>query len=433
MVSDDNSGSASRLAGIVETGQTPTEEDAAGLSGPVREGFAMTPPDQAPAQGHETSIRVVEHDSYREYYVNSAVTDPSCTREGAAAVFVDVAGVVEQLGIQCIVEKVFGADAERDWLLQARKEAYEGVALDPDGPLTFIDGHPVDEVPLAGVQIWGVAPRDKGRTLVEPIWGHGRNKGVRWAGDGFRILYFPALMGADDTGVVGGSPSDQASLMIQTAGATLAKHDLGFTDVVRTWIYMRRILDWYGEFNRVRTEYFAEHGITGAPDGVPFPASTGIQGHCDGEECMMDVLAFDCAPDGPVRFRPVEASDCQDQAFKYGSAFSRATLVEHCGKRTMYVSGTASIDGAGATVRHGDHEGQVLQTLMSIAALIDAEGGGLKDISMATVYCKDRKAYDAYARVVQRLGIPAFPAVCTIADVCRDELLIEIEAIACVR
>lgn len=43
-------------------------------------------------------------------------------------------------------------------------------------------------------------------------------------------------------------------------------------NLVRTWLYLDHILDWYDDFNRVRNTFFERNGVF---DGL-VPASTGI-------------------------------------------------------------------------------------------------------------------------------------------------------------
>ncbi|MGA2018915.1 MAG: Rid family hydrolase [Opitutaceae bacterium] len=100
------------------------------------------------------------------------------------------------------------------------------------------------------------------------------------------------------------------------------------------------------------------------------------------------------------------------------------------GRRTVHISGTASIDAAGATTHLGDAEHQSLDTLMNVAAILNGQGGGLQHITSATLFCKDRESWEAWERVSKMLGVPAFPKVCVIADVCRRDLLVEMEAVA---
>ena len=102
------------------------------------------------------------------------------------------------------------------------------------------------------------------------------------------------------------------------------------------------------------------------------------------------------------------------------------------GKRTVHISGTASINAAGASTYVGDAEHQSLETLMSIAAILEEQGGGLHSITSATLFCKNREAWEAWERVTRLLQIPALPKVCVLADVCRGNLLVEMEAVAVV-
>ena len=42
----------------------------------------------------------------------------------------------------------------------------------------------------------------------------------------------------------------------------LESFEMKFTDIVRTWLFNDRILEWYDEFNEVRTEFFKKHDIS---------------------------------------------------------------------------------------------------------------------------------------------------------------------------
>jgi enamine deaminase RidA (YjgF/YER057c/UK114 family) len=86
----------------------------------------------------------------------------------------------------------------------------------------------------------------------------------------------------------------------------------------------------------------------------------------------------------------------------------------------------------GETVNPRDAETQAVETLLNIAALLADRGGSLADICSSTVYCKSRIAYEAYKRVLHLLGIPQFPSICVLAEICRPDLEIEIEAVAIV-
>jgi enamine deaminase RidA (YjgF/YER057c/UK114 family) len=127
---------------------------------------------------------------------------------------------------------------------------------------------------------------------------------------------------------------------------------------------------------------------------------------------------------------PLLHSSRQDKAFNYGSAFSRGKSILVNGKQTVHISGTASIGPTGATRYPESAEAQIMETLLSIAALLEPVGGGLKDITSATLFCKDAAYYAIFRDLTRLLGVPSFPLVPIVADVCRPELLVEIEAVA---
>ena len=144
----------------------------------------------------------------------------------------------------------------------------------------------------------------------------------------------------------------------------------------------------------------------------------------------MDVLALRSGRHAEVIAEPIRCSPRQDQSFNYGSAFSRGMAFNIEGKKTVHISGTASINTAGASTHIGDAECQSLETLMSIAAILAEQGGGLENITSATLFCKNQEAWEAWQRVTRLLQVPDFPKICVLADVCRDDLLVEMESVA---
>ena len=96
----------------------------------------------------------------------------------------------------------------------------------------------------------------------------------------------------------------------------------------------------------------------------------------------------------------------------------------------MHISGTASINPTGESTNLGNAEYQSLETLLCIAAILEDQGGSLRNVTSATVFCKDVAAWEAWQRVTRLLQVPDFPKVCVLADVCRDDLLVEMESVS---
>lgn len=103
-------------------------------------------------------------------------------------------------------------------------------------------------------------------------------------------------------------------------------------------------------------------------------------------------------------------------------SFSRATVWND----TVFVSGTSSVVGH-ATAHHDDVEAQLEETLRNIAFVLAQTGRTLRDVVAAKTYI--RRAAD-YERIATRLA-PLFPQNLYLeADICRADLLLEIEAVA---
>ena len=98
----------------------------------------------------------------------------------------------------------------------------------------------------------------------------------------------------------------------------------------------------------------------------------------------------------------------------------------------VLVSGTAAIDEKGVSLLRDDVRGQIHKTLDVVEALIGQEGASLADICDATVFLKCREDAETYWRVAEERGLSKMPAVCVAADVCRAELLFEMDAVAVV-
>ena len=212
----------------------------------------------------------------------------------------------------------------------------------------------------------------------------------------------------------GASREDQTQDVFGAIEETLALAGLSFEHVVRTWFYNEKILEWYAGFNGVRTEYFQRHDVR------RMPASTGI-GAPNPAGTALVAKAIAVRPgDGEIR---ICHSPLQCDAFAYGSAFSRAIEVSDSLSRTLYVSGTASIEPGGLSVHQGDPAGQIELTMEVVRAILDEAGMKLADATRAIAYFRD----PAHIPLWDRFCPPGLPSVSVGCHVCRDDLLFEIE------
>jgi enamine deaminase RidA (YjgF/YER057c/UK114 family) len=116
--------------------------------------------------------------------------------------------------------------------------------------------------------------------------------------------------------------------------------------------------------------------------------------------------------------------------------FARATIARIDGRPRLLIGGTASIVGEDS-VHVGDVDAQVHETLCNIAALLSAARGTqdstsarLERLTSIRIYIRDAADAAAILSAVEQKCRDDVNVEAAIADVCRPELLVEIEAVA---
>ena len=233
---------------------------------------------------------------------------------------------------------------------------------------------------------------------------------------------------------------------------TLTQAGVGFEHVVRTWFYLGGITgregdrERYQELNRARSDFYGDLQVCSAlrppANGHRiYPASTGIG--MAGSGLVLSCLALETNRND-ILLQPLENPQ-QTPAYAYGAhysakspKFSRAMALVLGDYVTTWVSGTASIVNS-ESCHVGDLEKQTEQTIDNIERLIAGEnfaahgiqrvGASLGDLAKVRVYLKRPADWPRCQAICQRrFGDVA--TVYAVADVCRPELLVEIEGVA---
>ncbi len=134
----------------------------------------------------------------------------------------------------------------------------------------------------------------------------------------------------------------------------------------------------------------------------------------------------------------MQAGAVLNEAYDYArpSSFSRGIRFDLGDKTMLMISGTASVDEAGRTRHAGDFRAQLWRTYRNITELLASEGATWHDIVRTTCYLRDiERDYKDFNEVrtafFRWLGLDPLPASTGIqARLCREDLLVEIEAIA---
>ncbi len=313
-----------------------------------------------------------------------------------------------------VAEDVFGVPA----LEEAEVAALHTVCCEPDWPITWLEEGASVGAALTGTQLYAVVGAPVERVQLE-----GRVVGSVYECAFARHCRLADIRPADTTG----SRTAQAQATFQMMEAALAEVDMDFSNVVRTWLYLDQLLSWYGEFNRVRDAFFAARHVY---EGL-VPASTGIGGaNMAGAALVANVYAMQAKTDD-VHVTAVP-SPLQCPALEYGSSFSRAAEVAMPDHRRLYVSGTASIEPGGETLHVDNMAKQIDLTMRVVAAILESRRMTWADANRAIAYVKHGREAGIFTQYCVDNNIVDMPVITAENDVCRDDLLFEIEVDAMV-
>ena len=305
--------------------------------------------------------------------------------------------------------QVFGRCSARS----ALTESVRGLLGPVDWPLTWVEGAACDRQPVAGLQVHAFTGQ------VERVVCDGRTVGSVFSDGGAR----QCVVGGLQPAAAGRTRADQTARALEQLQAVLATAGFELAEVVRTWFFLENILSWYPEFNRVRTSVYA---------GVKFrnhslPASTGV-GARNPAGAALALAAWAFRPHGREAYAEEVASPLQCPAPAYGSSFSRALETSTSAGRRLFISGTASIAPGGATEWVGDIRQQVALTMEVVESILNARGFAWADLACATAYFRHSADAGAFAEWLAAKRLTHLPVLAAQCDVCRDDLLFELEA-----
>jgi enamine deaminase RidA (YjgF/YER057c/UK114 family) len=208
----------------------------------------------------------------------------------------------------------------------------------------------------------------------------------------------------------------------------------GYHTVLRFWNYFPAInreshsMERYRQFNIGRQDAFLAHGRS-VVDKVPAACALGSAGG----GLQIAFLATRANVVGVENPRQLSAYHYPSQYGPRSPTFARAARVELGGRDMLFISGTASIVGH-QTLHHGDVAAQTRECLHNIAAIVaeanrQAPGADFRLEQLAyKVYVRHAENLAAVRReMAQFIGAPV-SAVFLQADVCRADLMVEIEA-----
>ena len=307
-----------------------------------------------------------------------------------------------------------------DWAAALQHQALGGLGYGLPGDDHVLGGLPV---PVLG----GAACVDAWLGGADPQ--SGRQGAVNWRHDGHWLHGVLDLADAD-TGLA--AAAEQA---YRDVFATL-RHT-GFTHLLRLWNYLPRInaetggLERYRQFNIGRQQAFLAAGHS-AFEGAPAACAIGT----GAGDLRVRFLAGRQAPLAVENPRQVSAYRYPSSYGPRAPTFSRAALAAlGGGEVALFVSGTASIVGH-ETQHLGDVRAQTLETVANLRAVLAAAQPrcsaplALADL-VPCIYVRHAQDQAEVQRLLDAAWGAQSPAarsaVYVQADICRADLLVEVE------
>lgn len=364
--------------------------------------------------------------------IASATSRNGCPIQ-SRVVYDGLASLLEQLGAEMchvVIEKAFFRNLAADYedFQQIRREAYRkrGITGDLLPATTYLGQPPCRAGRDIELQFYAILPASSETARVHSLPSPGEHVSVKLLEVGeARHLYISNISGGALNGRPPGSFRQQSDAILDVAKEIVQGHGVPFSDVLRTWIYLDNIDRDYAALNASRNAFFDREGVERVP------ASTGIGGgsHPKGSLCVVDVYAL-LNPE--IAQIEVMQTPTLNEAPEYGSSFSRGMKMALPDQTYLFISGTASVDESGATAHVGDVRRQIERMLVNVEELLRAQGATFADLAHAVTYLKSADYLELYQEICQERGVTEVPHTIVEADVCRPELLSEMEAIAVV-
>jgi enamine deaminase RidA (YjgF/YER057c/UK114 family) len=320
--------------------------------------------------------------------------------------------LVPESGVEFLEMRVFGNPDS----LASFGGVFHEIFGPTEWPQLILHGEDCFGGKVAGIQIHAVAG-----TPVETISLGGSPLGRVFESDYARYCVLGNLHSPE----ISLSPARQTRDTIEQMMEGLDSAGMDIHNLVRTWFFIDDILGWYPIFNGVRSEIYSDQGVFGRY----VPASTGIGvENSDSTALLASALGMKAKGEG-VTVREIP-SPLQCPAIDYGSSFSRAAEVVTPDSRWVYVSGTASIDADGASVNLGDVDAQISHTLQIVGAILESRSMDFSDVVRGNAYFRNPSEAGILEEHSQRHGLPTSRIIVSHDDVCRDDLLFEMEVTA---
>ncbi len=202
----------------------------------------------------------------------------------------------------------------------------------------------------------------------------------------------------------------------------------GFPFVLRAWNHVRGINEGEGDCERYKRFSAGRHDAltTAGLSRTEFPSASAV-GMRDGELAIY-FIASRMAGRQVENPRQVSAYLYPREYGPRPPSFARATVSSMNGSALVFVSGTASVVGH-ETKHVGDVEAQTDETICNLAGILGRSGAAPGDVRTMKIYVRRAADWEGIAARL-RQSFPAAGLLVLETEICRRDLLLEVEAVA---
>lgn len=322
-----------------------------------------------------------------------------------------------------VMERVFLRDVQRDWgdFQQVRSECYRrrGVAGRFLPAITCLGQPPCRPGQDVELLVYAVAPTAGSDARVESLATTGPHTAAKLVEIGrSRHLYLSTLVGRGPNGQPWGTFRQQSELMWSNLLETLDTRGVSPANVLRASVYLGDIARDYGDFRAAHDQFLNQHNL----DDWPVLAVHGGHLHPHEALCGMDLHALVNPEAAQIHWLP---SKTPGDAARFVRGV-KVVLREHT---YLFVSATAAavdkdMSSAEALAL------SVQRTVAELRELFRGHGADFGDLAQVVTRLKSTSLVEPYESLCAGLDWTHVPHTIVRADLCRPELLAQIELTA---
>ena len=276
---------------------------------------------------YNATIRTVDEKQY--FLVIDFKEQEVCCKRKIEEIYHAIYQHFQEHQIQIFHERVFGENEYYEKVKDVRTECVNRYFGKEAIPFTYVGAPVCNGHGLAGINIMGIRDLEYPIKTVEY---DGKVCGREWVNDDYSAVIINSVLNNEmEQDLV------KNNLKVFENAAKILEHlQYTFTDVIRTWIYIPKILSQYDEFNVARNQFYKKLDLLNESlqtenmvEQIYMPASTGI-GCLNpySDSTIMDLYAVKKKGSSAVPDIYVESGKEQRSAYRYGAAFTF-----HCSRR----------------------------------------------------------------------------------------------------